>query len=74
MKKGLLFFLILSIMATALQAEVRPAIRLWGGLDSAWYAGQPGWYTFPEIGYKLGKLRVSQYKGPFIFMMIFLGG
>ncbi|NPV83398.1 MAG: hypothetical protein HPY46_07440 [Candidatus Aminicenantes bacterium] len=51
MKKGLLFFLILSVVATALLAEVRPAIRLWEGLDSAWYAGRPGWYTLPEIGF-----------------------
>ncbi|MCR4395150.1 MAG: hypothetical protein NUW07_00270 [Candidatus Saccharicenans sp.] len=55
MKERALLFLILFITATALSVEARPAIRLWGGLDWAWYAGQPGWYTFPEIGYKLGK-------------------
>jgi len=73
-KKALLFILIFSVLATALPAEVRPAIRLWRGLDSAWYAGQPRGCALPEIGYKLVKLGVSQYKRPLICMMIFLGG
>lgn len=51
----LFFIFILFIASTSLSAETRPAIRLWGGLESAWYAGQPGLYTFPEMGYKLGK-------------------
>lgn len=59
MKKGLLFFLILSVVATALLAEAGPAIRLWGGLVApdgglalSRYQGLPVPVGIPEIRYK----------------------